>query len=302
MLFRCMRKAVLALLSLLILLSSCERKAEIPVYLRIDDFKVQTDFASQGTASHRITTVWIQVNGDDIGAYELPAVAPIIADGQTEIRVIPGINLNGQLSLRNQYEFYKVHTQTINATAGSEVLIKSGNNPYPVTTYTDITEVVILEDFEGAGINFQSTAKSDTALLTTTDPNEVFTEPGLNETNLKSGKVTLPKGPSLVEFESINRYVLPKFGNNVYLEVNYKCEVPITFGIFAHEPGQSIQAPVVAVVPTDGEWRKVYINLVSEVSAYPNATNYSIFFGTTNKDSQNKKLFYVDNMKLVYWP
>ena len=58
-----MRKAVLALLSLLILLSSCERKAEIPVYLRIDDFDVQTDFASQGTASHRITTVWIQVNG-----------------------------------------------------------------------------------------------------------------------------------------------------------------------------------------------------------------------------------------------
>jgi len=296
-----MRRRLLLVSTMLIFLAGCERKAQVPVYLRIDDFGLQTNFATQGTASHRITTVWLEVDGEDIGAYELPIVAPIIANGETVVRVIPGINLNGQVSLRNQYEFYIPHTQTINAPGGSEVRIKSGNSQYPITQYTPITEINILEDFEGAGINFKATSKSDSSLLVTTDPAELFTEPGLNEVNTKSGKVILPKGPSLVEFESINRYVLPKFGNNVYLEVNYKCEVPIIFGVFVHESLQKIQAPVVAVVATGGEWKKIYINLVSEVSAYPNAINYSIFFGSANTDSQNKKEIFVDNMKLVYW-
>lgn len=298
--FQCMRKSIVVVGILFLAFISCNRQAEVPVYVRIDDFKIATNFGNEGTASSRVTTVWLEVNGQDIGAYELPIVAPIIAEGETHVRVIPGINLNGQLALRNQYQFYEAHTQTINAAGGTEVRIKSGSNAFPVTAYSSVADIINLENFEGAGVNFDKTVKSDTSLIVTTNTAEIFSEPGLNEPNQKSGKVVMPKGPSIVEFESINRYVLPKFGQDVYLEVNYNCQVPITFGVFAHESLQRIQAPVVTVVPTNGEWRKIYINLISEVSAYPNAINYSIFFGTTNGDTQNGKTFYVDNLKLVY--
>jgi hypothetical protein len=134
----------------------------------------------------------------------------------------------------------------------------------------------------------------------TSEPGEIFSEPGLVEENKRSGKIVVPKGYSLVEFKSIDSYVLPKFSANVYLEVNYKCDIPVTFGVFANEQLQSLQAPVVTVTPTNGEWKKIYINLVTEVSGYPNALNYNIFFGATNGDQSSEKFIYIDNMKLVY--
>ncbi len=294
------KRYLIFFISGLLFISACEKQAEIPVYLRIDDFKIETDFQTEGTASSKITTVWLEVDGNVVGAYELPIVAPVLAQNSSRITVIPGINLNGQLGLRNEYEFYQPHEFTLTAEPGTEVLVQSGNKGFPVTGYRPVTTIIRLEDFEGAGVNFEQSSNSDTVLLVTPDSAEVFSEPGLAEVNKKSGKVIVPKGNSIAEFVSINSYPLPTFGDNVYLELNYKCEIPVTFGIFANEPFQKIQAPVVTILPSE-TWNKIYINLVSEVSAYPNAIDYNIFFGTLNGDSENRKLIYIDNLKLVYY-
>ena len=50
------------------------------------------------------------------------------------------------------------------------------------------------------------------------------------------------------------------------MEIDYKTDVALTFGIFANEPLQSIQAGGY-LFPND-QWNKVYINLVTEVSAF----------------------------------
>ncbi len=296
--FSCMAR-LLYFFILVGLFAGCNRQAEVPVYLRIDDFKVETDFSTEGTASSKITTVWVEINGQEIGAYELPVVAPVIANGATNVRIRPGINLNGQLALRNQYEFYDSWNQNMDLEPGSEVLIKSGNNDFPVTGYSSFADIIKVEDFEGAGVNFEPTSGSDTALRVTEDANEIFSEPGLVEVNKKSGKVVVPAGPALAEFQSINSYDLPKFNQNVYLEVNYKCDIPVLFGVIVNEGLLVTKAPVVTVLPTD-DWNKIYINLVTEVSAYPNALDYRIFFGALNGDELNEKTFYLDNLKLVY--
>lgn len=295
-----MRKLLLFSLLVLFVFQACDRKSEIPVYLRIDDFRIETDFSKEGSASSKVTTVWIELDGEDIGAYELPVVAPVIANGPTNVRITPGINLNGQLALRNQYEFYEPLIQDIDLTPGTEVRMKTGNNDFPVTGYDDrFADIINLENFEGAGVNFEPTSISDTSLRVTEDVNELFSEEGLNEINTKSGKVVVPKGPALAEFQSINSYDLPKFNQNVYLEVNYKCDVPVLFGVIVDEGFQVTKAPVVTVLPRD-EWNKIYINLVTEVSAYPNALDYKIFFGAINGDEDATKTFYLDNIKVVY--
>jgi hypothetical protein len=283
------------------LLSACSnREAEIPVYITVNNFRVNTDFPNQGSASSRVTTIWAVLDGKDIGAYELPVTFPLLAKGKQKLEIIPGINLNGAQAIRNQYEFYRPFEITTDFVPGTEITLSTGSNDFPVTSYEPWTTIVRLEDFEGAGLNFAPTQKSDTSVIITTDPTEIFSEAGLTEENKRSGKIVVPKGNSIVEFKSINAYVLPKFSSNVYLEVNFKCDLPVTFGIFANEPLQSLQRPVVTVNPTNGEWRKIYINLVSEVSAFPNATNYHIFYGATNGDPSSRKLIYIDNMKLVY--
>ena len=294
-----MRK-LLAFLPLLVLATACtDRKASIPAYITINDFTVETDYSKFGTASSNITTVWVEANGEELGVFELPVRFPIIANGQTEIRVIPGIDLNGLTSYRNQYDFYKTFTRTYSIGQGQEITLASANRQNPVTTYDSDVNVIKLEDFEGAGVNFQQTQKSDTSLYLTSDASEIFSQDGLNEPNTNSGKVTMPYGNSLVEFESIQSYQLPTFGANVYLEVNYKCDVPVTFGVFVNNQGSRVQAPVVAVKPTT-TWKKIYINLVTEVSAYPNADSYQLFFGATNTNSAAKPQIFIDNLKLVY--
>jgi hypothetical protein len=295
-----MRNLLIVSLLLVLGFQACERNADIPVYLRIDDFRIETDFETEGSASSKITTVWIELNGKEIGAYELPIVAPVIASGPTVVRITPGINLNGQLALRNQYEFYEPLIQNLDLSPGSEVRMKTGNNLFPVTGYDeDFADIIKLENFEGAGVNFEPTPLSDTTLLVTEDENEIFSEEGLNEVNTKSGKVIIPRGNALAEFQSINSYDLPRFNRNVYLEVNYKCEVPILFGVIVDEGFQVTKAPVVTALPRD-EWNKIYINLVTEVSAYPNAIDYKIFFGAINTDPNSTPTFYIDNLKIVY--
>ncbi len=296
-----MRNTIYLLAAFFLFQSCSNREAAIPAYITVTDFKIETDYSDEGTASSNITTVWVLANGEEIGVFELPVRFPLIANGQTEIKIIPGINLNGTDAYRNQYEFYNAFKRTYTINAGQEITIASQGKATPVTQYSSLAEIIKLEDFEGAGINFQQTAKSDSSLYITTDPDELFFENGLNEPNSKSGKVVLPKGNSVVEFESIQTYNLPQFGANVYLEVNYKCDVPITFGVFANNPGERVQAPVVVVKPTS-EWKKIYINLVTEVSAYPNANSFQLFFGATNTDNTTRPQFFVDNLKLVYWP
>lgn len=294
-----MLKKVFVCLIFFSLLAACERKATVPTYITVENFRIETDFATQGTASTRITTIWAELDDEQLGAFELPVTFPIITNGQQKLRIIPGINLNGMTALRNQYEFYKPFEISREFLPGAEIKLQSPGQNFPVTVYESWAQIRRVEDFEGAGVNFDRTAKSDTNLIVTNNPSEIFTEPLLNEAHSRSGKVVIPRGNSIVEFKSISSYVLPKFGSNVYLEVNYKCEVPVTFGIFANLPGQTVQAPVVTVLP-NSEWRKIYINLAVEVSAYPNALDYHIFFGTINTDQNNTKTFFVDNIKLVY--
>jgi hypothetical protein len=69
--------------------------------------------------------------------------------------------------------------------------------------------------------------------------------------------------------------------------------------VFINNQGSRVQSPVVAVKPTS-TWKKIYINLVTEVSAYPNADSYQIFFGATNTNSAAKPQIFIDNLKLVY--
>jgi len=294
-----MHKAILFLSALMALLA-CNRKAEIPVFVTVENFRIETDFNLSGTASTNITTIWVELDDEQIGAFELPVSFPIITNGkQQTLKIIPGINLNGIAALRNQYEFYKPYELTKTFVEGEEIKIQSPGKTFPVTGYQPWATTTRVEDFEGAGLNFDRTLKSDTSLLITNNPAEVFSEPLLNEANLRSGKIVIPKGNSIVEFRSINSYKLPTFSRNVYLEVNYKCEVPVTFGVFANGFNQVVQAPVVTVNPT-ATWRKIYINIAVEVSAYPNAIDYNVFFGAINTDQNNTKTIFIDNIKLVY--
>lgn len=260
-------------------------------YLQIDTLQVNAN-GTQGTSSSELTTFWVEQNGQQIGAFTPPSLVPVLAGENQSIRIIPGININGSFSQRNQYEMLSPRTFNFTLNQGDTRTLSPAATTFSYNTnYT----IEVIEDFDAVGLNYLRSDKSDTNLLITSDPSEVFIHPG--ETPNKSGKIVM-KPISRAEFKTLQSFELPQFAANVWMEINYKTDIPLTFGVVANEQLQSIQAPVVTLFANE-EWNKVYINLVTEVSGYPNAVDYNLFFGAINTTEDTATIF-VDNIKLLY--
>lgn len=285
---------------LLMLISACkkdEQKAAIPAYLHIDDMNVHSDFQSEGTASDRLTTVFISIDGEDQGAYEIPCDFPIIGNGEHTISIHPGMDLYGIAAYRTVYPFYEVYSEQVTLIPEKTTYLNANNDSIPSVGYKTSADITILEDFEGNGLRFEETpGTSDTIMFITKDSSEIFTFK--NEPVEGSGKIYLE--PSYqIETSTISSYKLPGFGADVYVEINYKSDIQFSVGIFANRGNQTIASPVATVNPSD-EWNKIYINLEPEVSYYYNdADDFDIFIRAVNSSNEDR-ILYLDNIKLVF--
>ena len=142
-----------------------------------------------------------------------------------------------------------------------------------------------LENFESVGRRMVASVQSDTSWILTSDPALRFPAPA-SETNVYSGMAILDTGLSRFEVQSMDRYVLPKFSANVYVELDYLCSVPLSVGVIAYRPGQILQMPTATLNPTK-TWNHAYINLVTEVSGVPDATDFRIFLGSLKAETES---------------
>jgi len=285
------------------LITSCNKdKLEAPLatYLSIPGIGLSTDSVSEGSNHHKINTVWIVINNKEMGTYDLPCTIPVQLDeGDNDVVIFPGIYLNGNSSQRAIYDPYNILSFTLSDTLINKPLdtIVVADTSL-ITTYKSFKSIEILESFDESGINLEATAKSDTSILKTNDPSKIFVNPqtGLNDGNV--GEIILSGNQNLAEFATVESYQIPIDRANAYVEVSYRSNVPITVGVIADVRSQIIQAPTVVILPKN-EWNKIYINLISEITAY-NASNYKIFFGVTKPSNIDTAKVYLDNLKLVY--
>jgi hypothetical protein len=272
-------------------------KTEIPAFITIDRINLITDYSKHGTRSEHFINAFIEINGQIHGTYELPVTFPVLASGPTKITVIPGVHQNGISALPTPYPFVELYEETVNLVPGKVHYLNAANDSLPFTTYKERATVIILEDFDGIGLSLVRSARADTGIFRTTNPDLIFPPPP-GEANIASGKVVMPARASVFEVITNNSYSLPRQNASVYIEINYKTDMPLVTGIIANLITQPIQAPVVTLNPLN-RWNKAYINLNSEVSAYP-AIDYRIFFGALKTDDEPDLEIFVDNIKLVF--
>lgn len=287
-----LRRQVLWLIVCVSVLSGCDVQPAAEVaYLEVNELSVSTT-SDQGTSSSKLNTLWVEQNGQQLGAFMPPCRIPLLAGNDQEIRLIPGVSINGSYNQRNQYEMLNAKTFNWDLEAFStRTLGNSGSTFSYNSTYT----LRVIEDFDGVGLNFTRAVQSDTTIIIVGNEEGAFQFIGENPN--KSGKVVMLPA-SRAEFRTPEAFELPQQGANVWLEVNYKTDVPLTFGVIANETLQSIQAPVVTLFANE-DWNKVYLNLVTEVSGYPGAGDFNLFFGAINNTEDTANIF-IDNIKLLY--
>lgn len=302
----------IALLFILSLLGSCQKfesDQTVPAYIRIDSIILQTNYEEEGAPTSNITDAWVYINDEALGAYELPAVFPVLANGLTTVRVDPGIKINGIAALRTPYPFYQPIIQEVMLVEGEEVnlnndtLYYDGEEvPYTMTTgYYDNLEFVWMEDFEDPSLSLDSTSKSMIDITRTNPANSP--EAFLSDYSKYSGLMILTTDKWLIDVATNVGYedgfVLPKLGQPVFLEVDFKNNNYFTAGFYARELSQIIQSPVVNMNPTT-EWKKIYINLTPGVSSQVNAIDFNIFFGSTKENAVDEPRILIDNVKLIH--
>jgi hypothetical protein len=292
-------------LAVFLLVGACAPEVAVePAYVRIPGMVLDpVESSLNGSRSSKITTVWVQLpDGSFAGTFSLPCSFPVLLDeGFHTIKLYPGVNTNGMASFRSQYEFYTPVSVGAEFTPGRETVLKSPGDTAVWTRYQDGVVVDVLEDFEGAGFGFEPVSTSDTFWVRTFQPGLVFPAP-TNENNSTSGLVRLGPDGAWFEAWSADRFELPKGGDNVYLELNYKTTVPFVVGVYAYRNSGIEQKPTATVLPKDS-WNKIYINLMTEVSGTPDAESFKIFIGSKKIDANGKTdTILLDNIKLVYRP
>lgn len=295
-----MMKYVLAVLIFgmgTLLFHSCELinpDEDIPAYVYIEPFELVTNSA-QGSNSQLITEAWLIVDGQFLGAYSLPALAPVLAEGETDIRLEPGIRQNGIISTPDIYVFYEPVDFNVDLQPNEVDTLK------PVTRYQDNVKFATVENFDIDAHIFQLDRDGNSQTKIEITSQDAFEGDG-------SAIIKLTADNPLIEVASSQIFAdLDALSPFVYLEVNYKSDISGIFGLIERENGIDMTSEAVYEVgfnPSD-EWNKIYFSLTSLIIT-SNFDAYRLGFQAVlpfGEDGQliDEGTIMLDNIKLIHF-
>ena len=259
-------------------------KEEIPTYIYIDSFHVQSVATSvHGSTSNKITDAWVYMNNDIVGVYELPAKIPlIIKDPNTALTISAGIWDNGISGLRVRYPFYRLSEHTLSPSPGNVIPLT------PITTYNTNAKFHLIEDFE-QGNSFVKFL-GDTNLFRTTDPTYVFE--GTN-----SGLVIMTNTKRGTQMITAEKLKLPGDMQS-YMEINYRGNVDFTIKAQVTKSGQPVVTGDILSVKERSSWNKIYVNLTPYGTAYP-GSDFNFILTVGLPEGKTDGYLAIDNFKVV---
>lgn len=284
-----MRVIFAIITSLFITLSSCNLinpEEEIPSYLSVKNSTVITDELTQGANTSNICDVWVNIDGNKQGNYELPVTFPVLASGKHKITFKPGIKINGIAASRVVYPFLNNIDKEIDLKEDS---VYSFN---PVYSYKSETVFSLNENFEDAGFSFKRNILCDTTLFTESDPN--------GSGNLM-GTFVLDNIKTRFFYESTDSFLVNAAYTPVYIELDYNIEDYLSVGVKLIQSQYSTYESYITLYPTEGKTNKVYINLTDFLKSNLDIYAFGIFFKATKTNTTTTAKYRIDNVKLVHF-
>lgn len=257
---------------------SCEKDDKIPSYLKVNNVNLNYN-QNFGSITENITDVWVYIEDNLQGVYEIPVEFPVLEEGIKNIRLKAGIKANGIASTRIQYPFYSSFLDTINLVKDETIEI------FPTFSYNDAFDAII-EDFENSGTTVDSTISSEID----------FTIVNEDENKYAFAEIISP----LINFEIATQdLTLPQQGAPVYLELDYKSSTEFLVGMYINYPQDVVKSELVWVTSKQ-DWNKIYINLTQTVSESIGAQSFKVFFNMRRNDPSSNEEISLDNIKVLY--
>ncbi len=276
------------LLSVLILnfFCSCDGKEEpIPSYIHIPAGTIISDYPSEGSNSSKITDVWLFVENNQLGVFELPVTIPILMEGDVKLSFQAGIFADGISSSRDRYPFYTFETINVDLKAGEiDTLI-------PEFQYQSNKTILLKDDFEQSN-NFEPKQVFSPPLFNAQEAGDVF-EGG------NSACVTLSQDSPAFQVGTISVFSLPPNNSRSYIEMDYKCDETMQVYIYSIGGNPSIFQQILSIKRST-DWNKIYMELTPYVEEA--GQNNGIGFGFVGEisDTLETSKYCFDNIKLIH--
>jgi len=275
-----------------------EGNQTIPSYLKIDSLGFVTDDDLQGTNNQKIVDVWVYVDDDLIGGFEMPATIPVLVEGKHKLEIRPGIVLNGISDTRTPYP-------CIEPIAFNEFnfIVDSIVRAFGTTSYLSNAEFVWMENFEDASLAIHKSINSDTAIIRTQPANA----PGafIDDFSQYSGVCYLDTTRYYLQVVSDNGsgegFVFDR-GDYIFLELNYRNDVPIVVGVYITLLDNTVEERPFLILNTTDDWNKIYVNFTPIVNETADAVSYTVYLEAQLAENTESAFIMLDNIKLVTRP
>lgn len=293
--FKFQKHHFLSLLLLLALACSVE-KSTIPSYIYIKKFKINTDLLIQGDTSQDIVDVWLFQNNEFKGSFGLPTYIPITEKYKKNIKLRAGVKRSGQDDQRLNYLMFTDYDTILPLNdLGSDTIS-------PVVSYLPNCKFPLLQDFDGNSSFFTIENKK------TGDSIAKINDLDAWKLNNNSAKFILSDSTYQLFYISKELNNLPGNGVSLYLEVDYKCNDQFFIGLYVNPlVGDSKRYPVLTTNSTNGKWKKLYLDLATEVGTEiaktGSGTTFQIFFMVQKSGDPlvDNTHLYIDNVKLIHF-
>ena len=277
----------------------------VPSYIRIDSLGLSCDYYTYGANTCDFTDVWVYVDDNAVGCFELPALVPVLKQGKHRVSIYPGIIRDGVKNYRPKYPF-------VAAAEYDDIVFEPGGelSLNPVFQYLpdgDNLHVRWVEDFDRGTVKMRPYEDTDDAVPILRVGGELAWHDPEGVHSTYSGKVTLRSDSlqfCIVDSEMFTD--LPTDGAGAcMLEMDYKCSDTISVGLVYNDYTPT-QLTILRLRPTCAsgeepvEWKKIYINLGPYLVDYEDSEYFQLFISSWYNRNGGTQYFYFDNLKLLY--
>lgn len=269
-------------------MSSCsflDSSEEVPMYFQIDSVGFETK-PEEGINTAKINAVAAFAYGFSIGVYEIPARIPVIEERENLDLVLFGnIRNNGIASNPINYPFFEPLEYNFEFEPGATRKLN------PVFKYSDASNVRMISDFESG---------NDFTVNVDNNPGIVFKRSSETPYGNFCGKITLSNPGEEFEKSTFTAISKQEVANgSVFLEMDYRNEIPIAVGVFRIESGGLFVPFYKLVLNEQDDWNKVYIELTTEI-ADAQVENFTILIGSAAGNT-NTGSVWIDNLRLLHF-
>ncbi len=261
-----------------------------PSFISISDYELTTT-PLEGTSSSAITELWVYVNGDVEGVYDIPASIPVLRAGNNTVSVFAGIKNNGISSTRIRYPFYASYDTVLNLQPMQTYNIQ------PHFRYFSNAVIEFDRDFQSG--NFFQPGPNNLGSF------ELIIDDNIAVDGGKCGKYSLNATNGYMHFIDDHELIMES-GNTVFLEMDYSCNNTFSLGVYTIDNNDQVKNQIIYLTPTTVDsgmnptWNKIYIDMGLVASYNPNAEFHKIFFECASNESTTPTIF-LDNLKIVNW-